>query len=364
MLVVHCRAQYPMDQEPTIDDWRMSRQLSGHSDEVLSVEFCTYDPNLLCSSSADGNCRIWDVRVDRSVKLLAIKQQVNHCVFGNDGGCFVATEQGDLMKFDLAATSVICSHPQVCVNVCQDELNEISPHEDGRHVVVNDDQGGVSLVDMINGNVVSRYSDGHTNICSSVQYCPGQGCDSFTSGGLDSKVISWGPGGASNVRAIEWDTAASSSSPSQMVNPPFVNSIAFSLNSKLRVLGLGDSTLILDVAPTKENWSQICRFPAHRSSVCKVAIPQCDIFDMTQFIYSCGNDRNIAMWVVDIQAMIDTKRKIKSKRRGKKKKQVPPPKQAWSITHPCKPNWLATDTKGNQVAVADVTRNVSIYRVL
>ena len=108
----------------------LRRELKGHKvhfpgftfdcgqDSVLAL---AQDKDLLASSSADGSCRLWDLRCMRSVRAAVLKQEVSSVSLHQDQ--LVCSSGGTVFGFDLRSQKVLLEAEKT-LEACEDEINQ------------------------------------------------------------------------------------------------------------------------------------------------------------------------------------------------------------------------------------------------
>lgn len=64
---------------------------SHEQSEITSLDFSTINPDWLCSSSADGNVKIWDLKKCTKLPVnLSYKTSINSVAWNNNSSCIAA----------------------------------------------------------------------------------------------------------------------------------------------------------------------------------------------------------------------------------------------------------------------------------
>lgn len=266
--------------------------LNGHKDSVLAVAADAVDVQRLVSGSADGTWRLWDLRSERGVRAGIVGQEVVSVSFvpTKDHLVLCATT-ADVLCYDLRGTQVllrdIAHRPELTV----EEINQVAVGSTGKQAAVADDSGAVHLLDLEGFRLERTLAGktGHSNICSSVAWRPGTGWG-LASGGLDATVVLWkrtGKGHQIQMRFDECEESATNASSTQVLNPPYVHSVAYSHDGRNLAAGLGDGTIgLLD----PDNGRVLRRHQGgHRA-----AVPQ--VLYTAEGLWSAGNDMELVCW--------------------------------------------------------------------
>ena len=358
-------------------------ELKGHKDEVTCVAVAALSGSgsdftassnsaahagrYLATGSLDGTVRLWRVSADegeraasaKCVKCLSFGKEVVSVAFSPDWGndsatvmMHVAIDGGEIRGISLLAA---LEKPSIVVQMGDDcdafrvpsgeEVNEMAILPGERIVATTDDEGDVCIAEWKNGNEASRTrlsgSKTHSNICTSAFFVPESSKDGarLVTGGMDSRImywdIAWSDSGSVIVADVESvdikpfvDTsAASSSSGTQLLNPPLVHTASCDPSGETFSAGLGDGTIASYSCAdlTCEN-----RFTAHRAAVASVAHDRA-----SNLLLSASSDMTIKSW------------------RGSVLKH--------EAALPHKPNWIACCA--GTVFVADVTSSVKMFRL-
>eukprot|EP00729_Bicosta_minor_P002891 gene2891-13584_t len=246
----------------------------GHVGEVLSL--AASDAGMLLSGAEDG-ARLWSVKVgdrsciavlhagadtaadDAEVAAVALSPTDEHAAF---------TACGEYVRFyDLRDTSA----PVAELELGADDIGQLTVHHKGRYLALADDSGAARVIDI--GSKTSYKTikrNGHTSICSSVQFRPGKQWELLT--GLTM--------------------AAPQPDASQMCNPPFVYGLAASSTGKQAAAALGDGTVaMLNFTGAKGRVVLEQRLSSgHSAAVSQVLFPK---YAKDALLVSAGNDSKI-----------------------------------------------------------------------
>uniref|UniRef100_A0A0G4I4M1 Uncharacterized protein n=1 Tax=Chromera velia CCMP2878 TaxID=1169474 RepID=A0A0G4I4M1_9ALVE len=271
------------------------RELSGHKEAVVSLD-CVKDRsslngNLLASSSEDKTARLWDVRTERSVRWLSdpslSSDSMGHVRLHPREPVVILAHGDELLVYDLRqSASILLKAPshkvslggmsetgtrqQVAVSSTDDEddvpftVNDfIFNPADLNTVVCPTDCGHVLVVDWKKPEVVTRWTNGHKNICqcvagrvwSSDGLAGGESDRAIVeilSGGMDSQVCRWDPRSKKFRGKLQMGKLLSeyggggmdeALNAGKMVNPPFVMDLEVTEIGDAILFGLGNGAI-------------------------------------------------------------------------------------------------------------------------
>ncbi|CAE7039569.1 WDR53 [Symbiodinium natans] len=301
--------------------------LRGHKDAVLCL--CA-DASRLASGGADGSCRLWDLRCEgsrRSVRAAMVPGEVSSVAISAAREHMLLAAVGrTVYGFDLRSEKVVLqAADKTLPELAKDDINQVAIDAGGHLAAVAEDSGAVHLVDLNTWRVDKTLAgkNGHVNICSSVAWKPGREW-TLASGGLDAAVVLWQRSGRGRKVQMQTDAeeeSATSAGGAQLLNPPFVHSIAYSPDGETLAAGLGDGTVAL-LGPEQ-------RLRGHLAAVAQVLYTPAGLV-------SAGNDRQVLLW------------------------SGPEPQLRWH--HPEKVNWMAWHQ--NVLFVADLGHSITAYEGL
>eukprot|EP00435_Cladocopium_sp_Y103_P062089 s291_g23.t1 len=270
-------------------------QLKGHKDSVLCLAADGANSRL-ASGSADGMCRLWDLRSFRSVRAAQLpgdgadSEVCGVSLSSARPHLLLAAGGRQVYGFDLRSEKVILKDVSSSAECSRDDINQVLIDSNGHLCAVAEDTGAVHLLDLNTWRVDRTLfgKSGHENICSSVAWKPGRSwC--LASGGLDAAVCFWqrsGRGRKVQMKPDVGEDSATATGP-QLCNPPFVHSLAYLPDESLAA-GLGDGT----VALLDQTHSEISRLRGHSAAVAQV-------ISAPFGLVSAGNDLQVVLWSTD-----------------------------------------------------------------
>eukprot|EP00903_Cladosiphon_okamuranus_P011662 g10969.t2 len=294
------------------DDFSVYSRLRGHKGQVL----CIAAPDakaghaLVATSAEDSTVRLWDLR-DGGATGPSSSPRVTTClcrcfggeavssvVFGvSDANRLYCSAGGKVLEFDLRSCSearaLLVTSSAAIFDDGEDEVNELAVHPKGDYLAAADDSGLVKIYNTRTRRVDRSLRNAHTNICHAVRFRPRSSWD-IASGALDSTLV-FCTGRvrrklnvAEDIRASS-ACSASSSSPQQLFNPPFVHSVDFTADGCHLAAGLGDSGVVVVDAKTR---TLVGRCDGHSAPISQVHYP---CFD-SKLLISAGNDQRLLVW--------------------------------------------------------------------
>jgi WD40 repeat protein len=258
--------------------------LRGHRDGVTCVALQKRALSLggrsgaaLASGSEDATVRIWDMRAQRSVRMIGPRAFDGAAVVSAQFSPTIAheiaaTAGGRLFVFDLRTDRVIVNDAMCVLDVLEhsdagdedaeeddDEINAVSFSADGAFIATADDGGEINVFERRAGWARRACVVGHENIASSVAWCPAAapharvGDDRLPlllSGAFDMSIALWqlrrprdevaAPPLRSVVRRVAIEGGDEGEDGAQLLNPPFVHAVAWSASGDAFAVGGGD----------------------------------------------------------------------------------------------------------------------------
>jgi WD40 repeat protein len=319
--------------------------LEGHTSSVLCVALDhTNNSSCVAAGAESGTTpiRLWDTRINGKTCQLAIhthgaatassSSSSSSTVPFHNGVTSVAFAPGHLLfcsweqsiaAYDLRLPNktVLQScddHVWLLENFATDEINQISisaVQASGKWKVACCEDGGDVHVfhagadlDAI-GIDHTVLSGVHTNLCTGVRWQPGS-MRCLYSGSMDATICMWDvskskPITGGHITCGNDATGASTTGGSQLLNPPFVNSL--DVSPSVCAVGLGDGTIGLYNTRTQQS---LGRLRGHDSATACVTFARsvCDDEEgeakegNTQtwnHLFSAGNDQKICLWNLD-----------------------------------------------------------------
>lgn len=330
--------------------------LQGHTSSVLCVSLDHINNTSRVAAGAEsGACpvRVWDTRIDSKRSVLAIhKKSTDTLDAFADGVTSVAFAPGhhlfcswsrSVAAFDLRRTDRVLQtfddHSWLLDNFAEDEVNQISVSavqpsgkwsvaccEDGGDVHVFragvgngedndelDDESESTGLGMGIGH--SCLSGVHVNMCTGVRWQHGSD-RLLVSGSMDSTICMWStmsgrPIAGGHITCGPDNAGASTSGGTQLLNPPYVNSL--DVGRRACAVGLGDGTIGIYDVVTQRPIGQ--RLRGHDAATACVTFVRGALSEeeeevgasgmgrtegMTKWeddlLFSAGNDRKICLW--------------------------------------------------------------------
>lgn len=297
----------------------------GHKGDIESVEFCGESGNLaLSASGADGSCRIWDLRLGRTVQCLGKLGKLTHAIWRGEDAIYTCEETGVVSRLDTRGTAVVKKGVDCVlwsVSVGNEVVNQLDMSANGTTLLACDDGGSVHALESATGrSLVSKVL--LTSLVTSISCRPNS--TEVVAVGTDCAVRVWsyqGGAAATPPKAfVVTADAGDGSSSTQMLNPPHVHHVKCHPKGRYAAAALGDGRCLLFDLNTRKPLDYLSG--AHTYSLSHVSFPT------ERLLVTAGNDKLCVVWSVDA-------RKCKGAAARHK----------WKL--PEKPNWTATHSTGS-----------------
>lgn len=305
------------------------RRLRGHRATATCCIASRDRPGLVATSGEDGRVCWFDMRCKDVQLVMEIgKEPVSSLCFkpGKEDTIYVSSGK-EVKCFDVRLGTSWT--PLECYDYNKEEINQIVCSSKS-FLAAADDGGEIKIIDIRQQCLYKTLRNGHSSICSSVQFLPWKPWEVIT-GGLDSKLVMWDFSKGRPFKVVDLGSSEmkSGSSTGQCFNPAFVHSIAvpdvdiLDKLGKICVVARGDGGIDVmnigselaasrtknSVKPRKGSHSQSSdaentdtrgRLHLDYTVGGHTAAVSCVAFSMFgergKFIISGGNDKSIKLW--------------------------------------------------------------------
>ncbi|CAD8118090.1 unnamed protein product [Paramecium sonneborni] len=318
-----------------------------HQQPITGISASKQNDNLFLTISEDSTMRLYDLRLQSSVKLFNMGK-VDECQTAN---CLLSDTQvygarnNEIQLFDIRQDIIIKACNQKSENVS--EINQITFDPQQQLISANFDSGSTSIFDR-QLNHRSTLKEGHDNICFSGDFIQDDGEQLYVSTGFDYKIILWD---YSHYHQIQEQPILQQESKAKIlfkfdlstihqqyapltVSPPVIYS-AISKDNMILISTETGQVYCFKVQQLKRKKNKKPPIPefvidAHQSKVMRSAY-------LNDKIITISNDQTFAIWNQNVQVL---RAKIKNK-----------------------PNWIET-IGNNTVLVSDISNKLSIFEIV
>ncbi|TPX38490.1 hypothetical protein SeMB42_g06713 [Synchytrium endobioticum] len=275
------------------------QRFRGHHAPITCV--ATPSPNTpsqLASASEDATVRIWDMETRRGLRGIRCFDgiEVTSVVYASPDVVYASSTQA-VYCIDLRShSSPFITSPSYAfgaIGHISPDINHICVNEKSRYLAIADDSCIPTILDLRTRKSVTRFRASHDNYCTSISFRPNKPWH-VCSGGLDCTLITWD---FSNGTVLDVIDMNSSNNPTQSVNPPYVNAIAFASGASNCALALGDGTICVlpsltanKKKKTESNTLSMTRVDAHAWAVTALH------YVSPSILVSASIDKTVRIW--------------------------------------------------------------------
>ena len=302
--------------------------LKGHTSSILCVAIDhTNNTSHVAAGAESGTCpiRVWDTRIDGKRCQMAIRSnttsfqgEVTSVAFAPGHLLFCSWEQSiaayDLRRPDQHVIQTFEDNVWYLNNFASDEINQISissVQPSGKWKIACCEDGGDVHVFQVGDGARDKddkhrlgiehtcLSGVHDNLCTAVRWQHGSD-RILVSGSMDATICMWNasskkPVTGGRITCGPDTNSASTSGGTQLLNPPFVNSI--DVGHRTCAVGLGDGTVgIYNLSDQRP----MCRLRGHDAATACVTFvrgtTEDNEADNWNHLFSGGNDNKICLW--------------------------------------------------------------------
>ncbi|EGC34143.1 hypothetical protein DICPUDRAFT_153694 [Dictyostelium purpureum] len=364
----------------------IEKKLNGHKDTVLSVA-CHNKQEICSTGSDDCTVRIWDLKSNKTIKCIGKEafndNPINNVCFDDDYLLYCSYDN-IILSFDLRQPNIILKQFYKQYKYNNSEINQLNFDSKFQYLGACDDSGQTKIIDLQKDKLAETLSKKHLNICSSVVFKPNSKNELIT-GSMDFSIIHWDflkskvlhresfnppipltknknkKDNNSNNGDDGDNDCSQPATTNQMLNPPFVNSIDISNNSKHVSVGLGNGDLIINEISSFKQYLKInC---AHKSSISQVQYPKY-LENNYDTLITVGNyDKKIILWDVSEECNERVSKLPISDDQNNPIDNNNERIKLWT-THSEKINCLTTSPIiNNNIFIADISNDLSILSV-
>ena len=243
--------QVPKVESVSPSDFRLLRNLEGHSDMVNSLRWSP-DGKYLASGSGDFTVVLWDVKSGKRLKTLEGESSYVESICWSPDGKYLASgyDDGCICVFALENGEEICY-----LDEHSEEVKSISWSPDGRYLASssferngNIWEGKIIIWDT-NGYKIFKNLDGHTEGINSVSWSPDG--KYLASSSFDNTVVIWDVKSGKRLKTLEG-------------NSDYLYSVSWSPDGRYLSCGSNNKTVIIwDV----NSGTEFRKFEGHSYSV-------------------------------------------------------------------------------------------------
>ncbi|CAK57782.1 unnamed protein product (macronuclear) [Paramecium tetraurelia] len=318
-----------------------------HQQPITGISASKQNDNLFLTISEDSTMRLYDLRLQSSVKLFNLGKvedsQTANCLLSDTQ--VYGARNNEIQLFDIRQDIIVKACTLKSEN--DSEINQITFDSQQQLISANFDSGCTSIFDR-QLNVKSTLKEGHENICFSGDFIQDEGEQLYVSTGFDYKIILWD---YQYKHQIEEQPILQQASQAKIlfkfdlstihlqyapltVSPPVIYSATSKDNSILISTETGQ-VYCFKVQQLKRKKNKKPPIPefvidAHKSKVMRTTY-------LNDKIVTISNDQTFAIWNQSVQVL---RAKIKDK-----------------------PNWIES-IGNNTVLVSDISNKLSIFEIV
>lgn len=218
----------------------------GHTQSVLSLDHS--EDEILASGAEDGFVSLWSndgvPRFKFSVAFGDSQDVTSVCFCSKESKHLYVSCGKKICFFDTRNVS----SPVWQIEHSKDEINQIALNHKNSFLAAADDSGEIQIFELPSAKPFKTLSRRHTDICSCVQFRPQRPWE-VISGGMDYNIFNWDFSSGRPVCLVNIQEIISADDGDEMennyvVNPPYINSIHMSIESRRFACGLGEKNFI------------------------------------------------------------------------------------------------------------------------